>query len=71
MEMALPSSFSIQERLEGMALAIVSSKESERTFPLIVAPVIIGAVLSELLLDTSVEKEARSLPSVVYRTPLD
>ena len=54
MEMALPSSFSAQERLEGVALAMTSSKESERTFPLIVASVTIGAVLSELLLDTSV-----------------
>jgi hypothetical protein len=62
MEMALPSSLSVQERLEAVALAMASSKESERTFPLIVASVTIGAVLSELLLDTAVEKEERSVP---------
>ena len=52
-------------------MAIASSKESVRAFPLIVASVTVGAVLSELLLDTAVEKEERSVPSVVCKTPLD
>ena len=48
-----------------------SEKEREIFLPLIVAVVIEGAVLSELLLDTAVEKDERSVPLGVCKTPLD
>mgnify|MGYP004363070299 FL=1 len=48
-----------------------SEKESARVLPLIVAEEIDGGVSSELVLVAVVEKEERSVPLGVCRTPED
>ena len=69
--MALPSSVRVQDLLPGKSCVSASQKESERVLPLIVAEEIDGGVSSELVLVTVVEKEERSVPLGVWRTPED
>ena len=69
--MALPSSLTVQRRLEGVAGLSGSEKDRVRVVSLMKAVVTVGGWLSLLVLVTEVEKEAMSVPSGVWRTPED
>ena len=71
MEMALPSSLRVQDLLRGISWPTASEKESETVLPLTVAEEMDGGVSSELVLVAVVEKEERSVPLGVCRTPED
>ena len=69
--MVTPSSLTVQRRLEGVAELMSSEKERVSVLSLIKALVTAGALLSLFVLMTEVEKEARSVPLGVSRTPDD
>ena len=69
--MALPSSLIVQRRLEGVAELMSSEKDRVSVLSLMKALVTAGALVSLLAFVTGVEKEARSVPSGVCRTPVD
>ena len=63
--MALPSSLTVQRRLEGAAELMSSEKDRESVLSLMKADVTLGGWLSLLALVTEVEKDSRSVPSGV------
>ena len=69
--MALPSSLTVQRRWEGAAELMSSEKDRESVLSLMKADVTLGGWLSLLALVTEVEKDSRSVPSGVSRTPED
>ena len=70
MGMALPSSLRVQELLAGVVESRASESESVSVLALAKADVTVGGVLSREMLATEVEKEGRSVPSGVWRTPV-
>ena len=69
--MVTPSSVTVQRRLEGVAELMSSEKERVSVLSLMKALVTAGALVSLLAFVTEVEKDARSVPSGVSRTPDD
>ena len=69
--MADPSSLTVQRRLDGVAELMSSEKDRVSVLSLMKAVVTLGGWLSLLALETEVEKESRSVPSGVCRTPED
>ena len=66
----MPSSLSVQELLAGKLRSRGSEKASVSVLALAWAAVMDGGVLSREMLATEVEKEGRSVPSGVCRTPV-